>query len=77
MEEGLCFMSMILHTSSDLQGTANTRQRIKQRLVAWVDKKYQILASSTVLCVETQMNRKRGIITIRESENISITHLQG
>lgn len=57
---GPYFISVILQTFPDVKRT------FKQRLVDWVEKKYQMLASSAVQCTEAQMNRKRGIITIKE-----------
>ena len=35
-------------------------------MIDWTDKKCQMLASSTALCAEAQMNIKRGIIIIKE-----------
>ena len=66
-------MSMILQTSPDVKGTSNIRKRIKNRITDWIDKKFQMLASSIVLCAEAQMNRKRGIITIKERAKIFST----
>ena len=70
MEKVLCYMSMILHTSPDVKRTSNIRKRINNRITDWIDKKFQMLASSTVLYAEAQMNRKRGIVTIKEKAKI-------
>ena len=70
MEHGKIFMSMILQTSPDVKGTSNIRKGIKNRIANWIDKKFQVLASSTVLCAEAQMNRIRGIVTIKERAKI-------
>ena len=70
MEKVLCFMSTILQTSPDVKGSVNIRKRITQRLLDWENKKYLMLISSTVLCAEAQMNRKRGVLTIKERAKI-------
>ena len=62
MEKVLCFMSTILHTSSDVKGSSNIWRRVRQRLLDWENKKYWMLISSTVLCTEVQINRKRGVL---------------
>ena len=43
MEKVICFMSMILQRSPDLKGAGNIKRRIKQRILDWNDKKYEML----------------------------------
>ena len=62
----MCFMSMILHRSPDLKGVGNIKRRIKQRILDWNDKKYEMLNSSTIICAEAYMNRKRGGLNTEE-----------
>ena len=69
MEKVLCFMPMVLQIFLVVKGASNIQRKIKQRLVDWVDKKYQMLGS-TVLCAEAQMNRKRENIIIKEREKM-------
>ena len=52
MERVICFISMVLQTSSDIKGAANVKRRIKQRLVEWNEGKFDMLGSSTIMCVE-------------------------
>ena len=58
MERVLCFISMVLQTSSDIKGTANVKRRSKQRIVEWNEGKFDMLGSSTIMCAEAQMSRK-------------------
>ena len=58
MERVTCFISMDLHTSSDIKGAANVKRRTKQRLVEWNEGKFDMLGSSTIICAEAQMSRK-------------------
>ena len=59
MERVTCFISMDLHTSSDIKGAANVKRRTKQRLVEWNEGKFDMLGSSTIICAEAQMSRKQ------------------
>ena len=52
-------MSMILQTTSDVKGTANTRRRVKQRLVEWDEEKFDILGLSTIRCTQELKSRKK------------------
>ena len=76
MERALCFMSMVLQIYLVVKGDSNIQRRIKQRLVDWVDKKYQMLGS-TVLCAEAQMNRKRENIIIKQFAGIKLEQRSG
>ena len=60
MEWPLCFIASMLQVTSDIKGTANIRCRITQRITKWKEGKYQILISSTILCVEANLRYKRG-----------------
>ena len=66
MEKVMCFMSMILQRSTDLKGAENIKRRIKQNILDWNEKKHKMLNSSTIICVEACMNRKRGGINTKE-----------
>ena len=66
MEKVMCFMSMILQRSTDLKGAENIKRRIKQNILDWNEKKHKMLNSSTIICVEVCMNRKRGGINTKE-----------
>ena len=43
---------MTLHVSPDIKRFTHVRRRIKQRLVEWKERKFQMLALSTVTCEE-------------------------
>ena len=52
MERVLCFISMILQTSSDIKGTANVKRRIKERFAEWNEGKFDMRGLSTIMYAE-------------------------
>ena len=56
IERILCFISMILHTASDIKGAANVKRRIKQRLVEWNEGNFDMIGSSTIMCAASRMD---------------------
>ena len=59
MERVLYFKSMVLQTSSDIKVAANGKRRIKQRIVEWNERNFDMLGSNTIMCAEAQMSRKK------------------
>ena len=62
----MCLVSMILQITPDLKGTGNIKRKLKQRILEWEEKTFDILNSSTIICTEVCMNRKRGGFNTKE-----------
>ena len=66
IEKLMCFVSMILQRSPDFKGVSNIKRRIRQRILEWEEKKLEKLISSTIICAEAYLNRKRGGLDTKE-----------
>ena len=62
---------MILQTTSDVKGTANTRRRVKQRLVEWDEEKFDILGLSTTRCTQELKSRKKDGLNEKKTKVLS------
>ena len=62
---------MILQTTSDIKGTANTKRRVKQRLVEWDEEKFDILGLSTTRCTQELKSRKKDSLNEKKTKVLS------
>ena len=49
-----------------LKGVGNIKRKLKQRILEWEKNKFEMLNSSTIICAETYVNRKRGGLNTKE-----------